>query len=531
MALPVSKIPLTFIPDNLTIPQFFLDAQNPARALREEGNPWFIDDVTGRKIGLEEVSLRSGSVLMSRFDRKLIQLEGLAELPANPSYTVAELIHQLKLTNATFIFVHADALATALSAAQQIHLPLDRIILMQAPNDAKHTHHRTVGDLVAEGLNSGPHFVERTLKQNESRTKVAFYCMSSGTTGTPKAVVIPHYSVIANVIQLSLQYGDRFRPGDIVSGTVPFFHIYGLVGILYFSIFKGVSVQNANFKGARRADCLFLQATIVVIGKFSFEAYLKSIVRHKITHLITPQAIREGLPELRHGSSLRYRPSALLYLLNSETNSHLGLTETCVGVSLTPASQKYSSIGSVGSIIPGVEARVVNSDGQLSAVGEPGELLVKTISMPLGYLNNEKAWVHTGDEVIYDERGDIFIVDRIKEILKVKGMQVSPAELEGHLLDHPEVDDVCVVGTPDEFSGEIPLAFVVVRPDVAKRMDSDPAAKGELRKSLIKWVADHKVSYKHLGGLEFVDAIAKNPSGKLLRRVMRDQARAIRAKL
>jgi len=136
--------------------------------------------------------------------------------------------------------------------------------------------------------------------------------------------------------------------------------------------------------------------------------------------------------------------------------------------------------------------------------------------------------VHTGDEVLFKQNGDMFIVDRLKEIIKVRGYQVAPAELEGHLLAHPSVFDSGVVGIPDEYSGEQPLAFIVLEAKAAARAAQDPRERELLRQSVAKHVSDHKVRYKWLdGGIEFVDAIPKNPSGKILRRVLREQAKAL----
>ena len=136
-------------------------------------------------------------------------------------------------------------------------------------------------------------------------------------------------------------------------------------------------------------------------------------------------------------------------------------------------------------------------------------------------------WVRTGDEVVVHKNGDIFIVDRLKEILKVKGFQVAPAELEGHLLDHPAVADAGVVGVPDEFSGQVPVAFIQLQPEAARKIKGNAQASLKLEKDIAKYVADSKVDYKHLhGGVYFVDAIPKNPSGKILRRTLRDMAKS-----
>jgi len=139
-------------------------------------------------------------------------------------------------------------------------------------------------------------------------------------------------------------------------------------------------------------------------------------------------------------------------------------------------------------------------------------------------------WLHTGDEVVIREDNELFIVDRLKEIMKVKGFQVAPAELEGCLLDIADVADACVVPIPDDYSGEVPMAFVVLHPNVAKRVAANPAEAEKVKAAIMKHVADNKVAYKHLNSVEFIDVIPKNPSGKLLRRVLREHAREMKAK-
>ncbi|KAG9077207.1 hypothetical protein FS749_010926 [Ceratobasidium sp. UAMH 11750] len=191
--------------------------------------------------------------------------------------------------------------------------------------------------------------------------------------------------------------------------------------------------------------------------------------------------------------------------------------------------------GSAGQIIPNTTAKVVRPDGTLAGYDEPGELVVTGPQVTLRYENNEAAtketyingWVHTGDEVVINKSGDVFIVDRLKELIKVRGFQVAPAELEGHLLDHPMVDDAGVIGLPDEYSGEVPLAFVVLSAQAKKSGKGD----AEMKKEIAKFVSDKKVNYKWLkGGVVFVDNIPKNPSGKILRRLLRDRAKSLTPK-
>ncbi len=233
------------------------------------------------------------------------------------------------------------------------------------------------------------------------------------------------------------------------------------------------------------------------------------------------------------------------------------MTETSTVVTTT--SEHDIVPGTSGSLVPGARGKVVDPDGkEITEYGKPGELLVQSPSVVLGYLNNEKAtdeafvwhedgrWLRTGDEVIVtkEEGGyeHVTIVDRLKELIKVKvrnppslnimylheadptqGHQVAPAELEAHLLTHPAVDDCAVISIPHERDGEAPKAFVVTPASMAGRSDEEMAAE------ISKYVQDHKAHYKWLkGGVEFIDAIPKSPSGKILRRLLRDKEKEAR---
>jgi acyl-CoA synthetase (AMP-forming)/AMP-acid ligase II len=158
--------------------------------------------------------------------------------------------------------------------------------------------------------------------------------------------------------------------------------------------------------------------------------------------------------------------------------------------------------------------------------------------MASGYSNNEEAtketfvdgWVRTGDEVTINENLEIFIVDRLKEMLKVRGFQVAPAEMEAHLSEHPFVSEVCVVGIPHEFHGELPFAFIVPEKKTAALIAKYPEEEAKLKDIIAKYVTDHKVAYKALsGGIEFVGSVPRSDSGKLLRRVARENAKKLLA--
>ena len=213
-----------------------------------------------------------------------------------------------------------------------------------------------------------------------------------------------------------------------------------------------------------------------------------------------------------------------------------GMTESSTLASSTASHDV--DFGSSGSLIPGYKARIVTTEGNdITGYDQPGELLLQSPSVTLGYLNNDKAnaetfqdgWLRTGDEALVRKSPNgnehIWIVDRIKELIKVKAHQVAPAELEAHLLAHPMVADCTVIPVPDERSGEVPKAFVVKTP--ASIEENDKLVALDIK----KWVKKHKAKHKWLeGGVEFVDVIPKSPSGKILRRMLRDQEREKRRK-
>ncbi|KAH9903440.1 amp dependent CoA ligase [Cubamyces lactineus] len=555
--------PLPPIPDDLTIPQFLFDSHHPSRPVLRQPQPWLIEELTGREIGSDELRARTfglANALRIRYeigeddvvcvfgpnhiDYPVViwavhRLGGIIT-GANPAYTSDELVYQLTSTKARVLVAHPSSLPVALEAAHKAGLPADRVVVFEPVPGANDT---TVEELVAQGLEHTQRFVERRLQPGEGKRKLAFLSFSSGTTGRPKAVMIPHYSMIANIIQIAYRTQakdesrpldlQRFKPGSRVLAVLPFYHIYGLLIVLHLSLFIGT--------------------TVVVVQKFHFEQFLDSIQRYRITHLyVVPPMV---VLLCKHPAVQKYDLSSVRMLicgaapLSSELMTQLiallpdawigqlyGMTELCTIVTFPQMDRRVGTVGSGGVLLPGCTARVVKPDGSLAKLGEAGELVVTSPSVSLGYLNNSEAtaetfkdgWVVTGDEVYFNERKEIFVVDRIKELIKVRGFQVPPAELEGHLLDHPDVGDVCVVGIPDEYSGELPFAFVVPSAAAQKRIDADKAAADDVRKAIMKHVADHKANYKHLAGVEFIDVIPKNPSGKLLRRTLRDRAKGLR---
>ncbi|AEO54782.1 hypothetical protein MYCTH_2297791 [Thermothelomyces thermophilus ATCC 42464] len=466
------------------------------------------------------------------------RLSGIAT-PANVAYSASELAHQLRSSGAKALFTCVPVLETALQAAKAVGIPEDKVFIMDLPNQTQKPPFKTVDDLVELGR-SLPDLEPLRWVKGQGARQVAFLCYSSGTSGLPKAVMISHRNVIANTMQYCLfEDVSRKKFGidtQVTLGLLPFSHIYGLVVVAHSATWRGDEV--------------------IVLPKFELTEYLRAIERFKINHLllVPPIVVRmlssKDLLKKYDLSSVRmiFTGAAPLGKETAEEVVRLypnwrlgqgyGMTESSTVVCST--SEHDICPGTSGSLVPGTRAKVIDQDGkEITEYGKPGELLVQSPSVTLGYLNNEKAtaeafiwdedgrWLRTGDEVIVTKADSgyehITIVDRLKELIKVKGHQVAPAELEAHLLTHPAVDDCAVIAVPDERDGEVPKAFVVTPASMASRNKEEVAAE------IIKHVRDHKAHYKWLkGGIEFIDAVPKSPSGKILRRLLRDKEREAR---
>jgi acyl-CoA synthetase (AMP-forming)/AMP-acid ligase II len=343
---------------------------------------------------------------------------------------------------------------------------------------------------------------------------------SSGTTGLMKGVMLTHRNLVANIEQAwnSMPLDDK----DTLVGLMPFFHIYGQTVVLNLGLAKG--------------------STIVTMPRFDLDGLLDIVEEYGVTWLHIAPPIVLALATAPQVESRDFSKVKLVISGAAPLDAELsGRAEARIGVpirqgygmtELSPVSHKSrlarvedTPPGSVGALIPNTEARLVDpGTGEDVAEDEEGELWVRGPQVMTGYLNNPDAtretlvqdgWLRTGDIARIDPQGFTYIVDRLKELIKYKGHQVPPAELEAVLVSHPKVKDAGVVGVPMEDGGEAPKAFVV----------SDDGVDPE---ELMSYVAERVAPYKRIREVEFIDEIPKSASGKILRRVLREEHAAAR---
>jgi acyl-CoA synthetase (AMP-forming)/AMP-acid ligase II len=343
---------------------------------------------------------------------------------------------------------------------------------------------------------------------------------SSGTTGLPKGVMLTHRNLVANICQT--RQVERLSPQDVLIGILPFYHIYGMVVVM---------------SGALRAG-----ATTVTMPKFELEHFLELLQEHRVStaylvppivlalakHPIVDQYDLSSLSDILSGAAPLPEPvaKACIDRHGVTLRQGYGLTETSP-VTHANAKDRQIRLASVGCAVPNTEFRVLDLVTQSDAdIGTLGEIVIRGPQVMTGYLHNAEAthrmidtagWLHTGDIGYADTDGYLYVVDRLKELIKYKGLQVAPAEIEAVLQAHPAVADVAVIPVPDAEAGEIPKAFVVRTPDSMTTSDE-----------LIAYVATRVAPHKKVRELEFIDAIPKVPSGKILRRELRDREHATR---
>nr|WP_204261168.1 4-coumarate--CoA ligase family protein [Blastococcus saxobsidens] len=440
-----------------------------------------------------------------------IAAAGCVMSPINSLYTPDEIAFQLKDSGAKILITIGLFLDRATAAAEKS--PVDEIIVLDGAEG-----HANLFDLLGADAPS-------VTVDIDPANDLVTLPYSSGTTGLPKGVMLTHRNLVANVAQcLPLL---KTGADEKIIAVLPFFHIYGLTVLMN----QGLALGGA----------------VVTLPRFDLEDFLRTIQDQKITRAFVAPPILLALA--KHPIVDNYDLSSLTSILSGAAplDEQLALSAqsrlrkgadsgVVVGqgygmTELSPVSHTSPDLdaqppgvsieipkGSVGFAIPNTECRLIDpSTGEDAAPGERGELWVRGPQVMKGYLNNEEAtratldsegWLHTGDVAIVDENGCYTVVDRVKELIKYKGYQVAPAELEAVLINHPEIADAAVIGVPDKESGEeLPKAFVVRAPGSELTEDA-----------VMAYMAEKVAPHKKIRFVEFIEQVPKSAAGKILRK-------------
>ncbi|KAL4791399.1 putative phenylacetyl-CoA ligase [Aspergillus venezuelensis] len=442
--------------------------------------------------------------------------------PINPGLSSRELEQQLLRSQAKGIVAHPSCLRTAVEAAKLASLPQERVLVL----DGKDRGH--------EKIPTG-HFMalapSRIVEPAQvSPDDVAFLVYSSGTTGLPKGVMVSHRNVVADVVlQAGIEGPYLNWKDDRTLAVLPTYHIYGLICLIHLPAWLGT--------------------TTIFMEKFDLSKFCHLTRDHSITHTYVAPPI---VLHLAKNPSINGSDLASLRMLTSggaplgealihETYERwkipirqaYGLSET-TSVSHIQRWETWSQgIGSNGPAVPGVEARIVQNDDPSSPTPtkEEGELWIRGPTVFNGYMNDSSStsaclttdkWFKTGDIGYEDKHGNLHITDRAKDMIKFKGFQIAPTELEDILVEHPAVSDVAVIGVwNEEMHSEMPMAYLVRKGGVSAADGGDDV---DTAVSIMKYLAEKVVHYKHLrGGIVWIPQIPKSASGKILKRELRDR--------
>ncbi|MEY1554304.1 AMP-binding protein [Yoonia sp. R2331] len=412
----------------------------------------------------------------------------------NPTYTAPEVTHQLNDSGATILITVEMFADTAREAA--VGTAVDEIVIIGTP--------------AFEALFGAPQAAQTPVELDQHTVVLPY---SSGTTGLSKGVMLSHRNLVVNIDQI---LGTIvIEPDDAIAGFLPFFHIYGMMVGLNCYLARG--------------------AHVVTMPRFDLPMFLQLAQDHQTSRMWVVPPV--GIALAKHPLVDDYDLSAVkeVYIAAAPSGSELtnaiaarmnctvlqayGMTELSPASHLVPGTAPRA--GAAGLLVPNTQARIVDIEsGHNCAADQEGELWLKGPQVMQGYLNNPTAtaetivtdgWLRTGDIARIDPDGYMFITDRLKELIKFKGFQVAPAELEATLVALDGITDAGVVGRADDDAGEVPVAFVVR----AEGGPDDAAIHAHMAATLS--------SYKQLHAIIEVDEIPKNPSGKILRRLLRDR--------
>nr|QTO31280.1 4-coumarate-CoA ligase [Ocimum kilimandscharicum] len=520
-----SKLPDIYIPLHLPLHTYCFENLSLHRA-----RPYLINAVTGetfthaefeltaRRVGagLHNLGIRKSDVVMLLLHNSPefafaflgASFVGAVVTTANPLYTASEIALQVEISRPRLIITHACHVE---KVRQHASADGAKIVTIDAPPSPEIVH---FSDLTRSDENRLPAVEIR----GEDTAALPF---SSGTTGLPKGVMLSH----RNIITCISQQVDGENPAnhidceDRLLCVLPLFHVYSMVSVMLCSLRAG--------------------AAIVIMPRFELNELMEVIQKYKVTIAPFVPPILLGIAKSQTAakfdlSSVRrvvcgaapmdrkLELSLKSKLPNAIIGQGYGMTEAlvlsmCLGFAKFPMKFKA---GSCGNVIKNARMKIIDpATGASLDRNQRGEICLKGSSVMKGYYKDpeatkrtidEEGWLHTGDIGYIDDDGEVFIVDRLKELIKYKGFHVAPAELEALLIAHPSISDAAVVPMADEAAGEVPVAFVV-------RENGSKITELEIK----KYIASQVVSYKRIKHVFFIDNIPKAPSGKILRKNLR----------
>ncbi|XP_011034909.1 PREDICTED: 4-coumarate--CoA ligase-like 5 [Populus euphratica] len=515
----------------ITLPQTdFLDTTTFIFSRPHHGKTAFIDAATGRQLSfkdlwravdsvascLQDMGIRKGQVILLLSPNSIffpivclsVMWLGAIITTTNPLNTPREIAKQIANSKPSLAFTTPELVSKLTESSS--NLP---IVLI---DDETGTSIKTKANI----LTTLSEMVKREPRESRVRERVnqddpATLLYSSGTTGESKGVVSSHKNLIAMVQTIV----ERFRLNEgrhTFVCTVPMFHIYGLAAFATGILASG--------------------STIIVLSKFEMGEMLSTIEKYRATYLPLVPPILVAMINGADQIKMKYDLSSLQSVLSGGaplskeviegfSNKYPGITilqgyglteSTAIGAS-TDTLEESRRYGTAGLLSPNTEAKIVDPEsGKALPVNQTGELWLRAPSVMKGYFGNAEAtsstidsegWLRTGDLCYIDDDGFIFVVDRLKELIKYKGYQVPPAELEALLLAHPEISDAAVIPFPDKDVGQFPMAYVVRK-----------AGSNLSEKAVQDFIAGQVAPYKRIRRVAFIAAIPKNPSGKILRK-------------
>ncbi|MFF0911848.1 AMP-binding protein [Microbacterium enclense] len=433
---------------------------------------------------------------------------GAAVTTVNSLYTANEIEKQLRDAEATWLVTVSPLLPQAAAAAQAVGIDDDHVIVLDGADG-----HPDLRSLLGEGRTPP----EVTF---DPATHVAVLPYSSGTTGTPKGVMLSHRNLVANVAQCRVSI--RLDHTDRVLAVLPFFHIYGMTVLLNLALRQRASLVTMPrfdlvefLRGIQAFQCTFLFIAPPIAVALAKHPVVDDFDISSVHTVFSGAAPLDG--ETAEAAGRR---------LNARIFQGYGMSELSPVSHTIPPERPDMPVSAVGVLVANCEAKLVDPEtgAELEEHGDdgltaPGEIWVRGPNVMLGYLNRPDAtaetldgdgFLHTGDIAVHHVDGYFTIVDRLKELIKYKGYQIAPAELEALLLSHPRIMDAAVIGVQDEDKQEIPKAFVVRQP--GSELDED---------EVMAFVAAEVAPHKKVRRVEFIDAVPKSASGKILRKDLR----------